>query len=119
MTDLITFLRARLDDDQAQVRQHPEAEDRGAIAPWEIAASTATGYPSELYLRIARARVLAEVEAKRRLIRRYENAVAVHTALTPYTRGEDHGYREACLDAIRDYAEIYADHPDYHQEWRQ
>jgi hypothetical protein len=65
------------------------------------------------------ARVLREVEAKRRLVERYERAVKVGgSSASGYVRGQDSGYIEACLDAIGEAVAIYADHPDYREEWR-
>lgn len=66
------------------------------------------------------ARVLAECEAKRKLIDRYERAVAAApSAVSSYVRGQDYGYREACLDAIQDEAAVYAamGRPGYREEW--
>lgn len=65
-----------------------------------------------------RARVLRGVEVKRRLLMRYERAVAAGDSHpSTYARGQDDGYRQACLDAIRDECSVYADHPDYRSEW--
>jgi Family of unknown function (DUF6221) len=66
------------------------------------------------------ARVLAECEAKRKLIDRYKRAVAAApSAVSSYVRGQDYGYREACLDAIQDEAAVYAamGRPGYRKEW--
>ena len=62
----------------------------------------------------------AEVEAKRKIIKRYELAVNALDAgpTSTFIRGQDDGYAQACLDAIKDHAEAYADHEDYDEAWR-
>ena len=62
-------------------------------------------------------RELREVEVKRRLIERYERAAAVPESVSSFVRGQDSGYREACLDAIKDLTAAYSDFPGYRQEW--
>lgn len=137
--DLIAFMKARLDEDEALARA---VEDRSA--PWDgqwvaeeggNAIRTVNGhvlaygqtYPPRrgLAAHIAHhdpARVLREVERGRRLLKRYENAVTacthVSSARARFTRGQDEGYREAYLDAIRDAAEAHAGHSAYREEWR-
>lgn len=64
------------------------------------------------------ARVLREVEAKRAMIARYERAAALPASVVSFTHGQDDGYAQACLDAIRDAVAIWSDHPDYRQGWR-
>lgn len=56
------------------------------------------------------ARVLAECEAKRRIVDRYSD-----DAIWPDYQG---GYESATEDAVRDLAAVYADHPDYDDAWR-
>lgn len=142
MDDLITFLRARLDEIEARVRALPEG-------PWEwrsidesgpafdelvgptgesvLSSSDTEGYCSwitrhetfDAYLQdVQPARVLAEADAKRRV-------VALHEAA-------DHEYAEGpvCLSCdqggplpypcptVRLLALPYADHPDYREEWK-
>ena len=63
-------------------------------------------------------RTIREVEAGRALIERYKRACAVRESVVSFTAGQDDGYRQACLDAIRDLAAIHRDHPDYRQEWK-
>ena len=63
------------------------------------------------------ARVLREVADKRRLIERYERAAAVPESVSSFVRGQDDGYREACLDATRDAAAVHSGHPGYREEW--
>lgn len=63
------------------------------------------------------ARVLREVAAKRAIMKRYVRATEVPPSVAGYIRGQDSGYAEACLDALRDLATAWADHPDYRTEW--
>ena len=82
--DLVAFLRARLDDDQGY-----------AVA-------------------FGKKQLLRDVEAKRRIIAIYEEAVPQYQAHRDWPAGELDGLRTAiaCL------ATAYADHPDYREEWK-
>jgi hypothetical protein len=139
--DLIAFLRARLDED--------EAIARGAtVGPWrvndEAFAETIYGPSNEAVvaggrwggeapvfdstedaIHIARhdpARVLAEVEAKRELLK-------LHRSVGRRSTGSGGGIVEDCqicdhfpaqypCATLRLLALPYVDHPDYRQEWR-
>lgn len=113
MDDLITFLRARLDEDE-----------RAVEGTWTPPSSTpshelATMQGSTVMMRPAR--MLREVEAKRRIVEQW----ATHEALDRETfeaEGEHArslvSLRAAYWDACRDLASVYADHPDYREEWR-
>jgi hypothetical protein len=91
MADLVEFLRARLDEDE-----------RDAI-DWHFDAGIARGWES------LKDRVLAEVEAKRRIIERWEHA----------TRDPDDFEEQWGLEwAMRALAHPYADHPDLDPEWK-
>ena len=82
--DLVEFLRARLDEDEAE--------------HWAIAS-----------IYIARhdpARVLREVEAKRRI---------VATAVLMLDGGVSY---ESWESVLQDLALPYSEHPDYRQEWK-
>jgi hypothetical protein len=107
--DLVAFFDARLYEDEALARRgfsHPERWVR--VAPFGIP----TG--------ISCSAVLREVEAKRRIVKRY---LAIKAEVDAR---EADGYpanvlnREAMAlhDAIRDLATAYADHPDCRPEWR-
>lgn len=63
--------------------------------------------------------MLREVEAKRRLLRHYESAVASLRNTAP---GSDlHHLMTGAVNTVRailaDHAAVYADHPDYRPEW--
>lgn len=116
--DLISFYRARLDEDEATARAACGIEWswRDLAQPFGDRASI----PHTVHIaRHDPARVLREVEGGRRLIDRYERAIAVGgTSPVGFVHGQDDGYRQACLDAISDRAAVYAGHPDYRQEWK-
>jgi hypothetical protein len=139
--DLIAFLRARLDVDEAVAREttpgpwrntptarhHATASGRTeeAVFGTEAARVATTGEPSdrqnlinaEHIVRFADpARVLAEVEAKRRIIRRYEEQESA-----PGRDENDEGINGLIAGlyvATQVLALPYADHPDYREEWR-
>ena len=60
------------------------------------------------------ARVLAECEAKRRIVD--ECRQCDQDNFTPRT--ETWGYREALRGSVQVLASVYADHPDYLPEWK-
>jgi len=135
VNDLIAFLKARLDElaatasyaGPARIAWLTYRDDQGAMlyttvaaggdhAPWVADGHELPG-PASARIVYDPARVLREVEAKRAIIERYKRAPAVSGSPVSFTRGQDEGYRQACMDAIRDLATIYGDHPDYRQEW--
>ena len=91
MTDLAGFLLARIAEDESETRW---------LGPCDCRVE---GFPLQHGLRCPE-RVLAECEAKRRI---------VTTQLQPYPAG----HAPATL-VLRLLALPYADHPDYRQEWR-
>lgn len=131
--DLVEFLRARLDEDEQAARAAGDG-------PWTVRDHTADtvaiydsrrepvvydeGRPSSDQMEhIARhdpARVLAEVDAKRRIIDLYEpyhwHGPAAPTSPNPRDHVED---IEACRTCVtnRLLALPYRDHPDYRPEW--
>ena len=133
MNDLIAFLRARLDDDAALALAaspgpwHPDEEHDEVLAVDDIVV--AEGFAlSGRQLRatvdhIARhdpARVLAEVDAKRRVIGEYESVAYSLSVAGPNT--PPHGLLEGATNVLRRTLETlalpYADHPDYQDTWR-
>lgn len=115
---LAAFLAARLDEDAAEATKHPDGEDFYLPEPWSILATGETNYPCSPYLQIAKARVLAEVEVKRRI-------GTVHARL-----GDDSLFCVTCdapsgipgppdgCATLRLLALPYAGHPDYKEGWR-
>jgi hypothetical protein len=136
MSELVEFLRARLDEDEAVARAavgldwHAQGnvelrtiphDSPGSVEPcwYQIARGGFDEGPHvglvdyyrwdrrETFRHIARhdpARVLREVEAKRRVLWLYEGGDAY-----------EHSVMETAVKAL---AAIYADHPDHRDEWR-
>jgi hypothetical protein len=127
MTTLVDFLLARIAEDEAVARE-PWLHVLADVKAWWDAAEDEPGFYAEdqpddvkglakTLLQIERARgmyarVLAECEAKRRI-------VALHAP-------DDEGFH-ICHDSLADdsdcgelraLAAIYADHPDYREEWK-
>ena len=122
--DIVEFLRARLDEDEAVAREAQEMRrqaygvDEGE---WSPPLKAWDDHPSGVVI-AEPARVLREVEAKRRIVDRAEEAgrefdrqcaAGIHSAAA----------REATAawvpiqNAVADLASAYADHPDYDPEW--
>jgi hypothetical protein len=129
MDDLVAFLRARLDEDEQVARATPYpwpwAEDEDEVGHvWAEGLNLVVkdAYP-ENARHIARwdpARVLAEVEAKRRIL---DEVVPEVDGMDERINGE-WGIGSIAED---DYASVpllkllalpYAAHPDYREEWR-
>lgn len=96
------FLLARIAEDEADAnrgRSHPDP--------------TTFARDNYGYLWVQPARVLAECEAKRRILDDWE-------ALTEENDGSERD--RAMIDNLNDVMEylaaVYADHPDYRDEWR-
>lgn len=124
MDDLVQFLRARLDEERTEAEKQPDGEE-AMLDGWEIIATAETNYPCYEYLRIAKRRVLADIDAKRELIKRGDTLFCeCDFADSPPTNPEDRSqeiphhydctaYRVAAVLALP-----YADHPDYREDWR-
>lgn len=101
MSGLVEFLRARLDEEQAEAEKLADVDDY-PLDPWEIKREETGEWNSYAYLRISKARALAEVEAKRRMI-------------DDTWGGPDH--QDMWEHHMRLLALPYRDHPDYQKEW--
>lgn len=96
MDDLTAFLTARLDEDEAAAR-----------------AAMPTG--GRRNGKMTQRRVLADIEAKRRIVAEFEQVhVDYRTAHTPTLEGQ----RLGLLKAVAVLALPFADHADYREEWR-
>ncbi|WP_143591216.1 DUF6221 family protein [Thermoactinospora rubra] len=147
MDDLTAFVRARLDEDERAARRaaevcgcHPpasswifddEATDGRILVVddphpdvkrklgrrWN---GTYNGlFTAEHIARHDPARVLREVEARRRLVGLTEYMGGWNTEHdTQVTEHEIHSMRQAAHEMLRNLAAPYADHPDYQEEWR-
>jgi hypothetical protein len=56
---------------------------------------------------------LRQVTAVRAILARYKRAVATPESVSAFVRGQDDGYRQACFDAIEDFAAVFSDRPSY------
>lgn len=110
---LTEFLLARIAEDESAARlgagepAYPHYGDTAAEECVNMAKSE--GCAADGYRHLRRhlpARVLAECEAKRQIVGRY------------VAGGPPNAYDLALLDVMRDLATIYADHPDYREEWK-
>ncbi|MBM4819735.1 DUF6221 family protein [Streptomyces actuosus] len=134
------FLRARFDEDERIARRTTErqpydewdavGDDREGDAArkyWSVAKiARMEPIPAarDLAVHIARhdpARVLREIDAKRQIVAQYVE----HERLDRETFDAEGQHarslvslRAAYLDAVRELATVYADHPDYRKEWR-
>ena len=101
MSELVAFLRARLDEDETTAKAVMNAGVTDAIPtafkPWDLLV------PNDPYGAVTR--LLREVEAKRRLI-----------AETEY-HWNGLGPLHLPIDVFRLLALPYSDHPDYDPEW--
>jgi len=107
MSDLAAFLAARLDEDEAIANAAMEA----VREPYQVDALDLELHPADTahYSRHNAARVLREVEAKRRIL-------AEHLQLNT-------GMCRMCIVVapcytVRVLAGVYAGHPDYDEAWK-
>lgn len=128
--DLVEFLRARLREDEATARA-VAWDGSGNSLSWGLAASATVEVGNDEFNTDDRtvanhivnndpARVLREVEAKRRMLRHYEHAAIAFANAGP--TGEVHDLMTGAVNTLRavlrDHARVYAEHPDYREEWR-
>ena len=138
MDDLVAFLNARLDEDEAAALAAAKADGKyggrshwsarfGAMVTdeadpdWAVVDLSAYVDDADLGEHIARhdpARVLREVEAKRMILARYEDCLARmedpdYSAVT--ARGQAIEYQDFVLPNL---AAVYSGHPDYRPEWK-
>jgi hypothetical protein len=97
--DVVEFLRARLDEDEAAAKAwlpfgNPNAEQRQHVASHDPA------------------RVLADVESKRGVVAKCE------AALRGQTRPGEELMKTLAVLVLEGLATAYADHSDFREEWR-
>jgi hypothetical protein len=130
--DLTEFLAARLDEDEAAAKacQSPSPWSPGTGLPgdsWIVTDDTGEpvvydeGTPTvEEARHIARhdpARVLREVEAKRKILDRWAKSAADPRDIRLVAHADLEG-NLALLWVVRQLAAVYSDHPDYDPAWR-
>lgn len=113
---LAEFLLARIDGDEQAGRARPsydEGRHEGGAA-WELDPS-----PEYLTIYISPGRVLAECDAKRRIIEWHKIGANDEDGSCHrwYGDGNDTESDMTC-QTLRALALPYADHPDYREEWR-
>lgn len=133
MDDLVQWLRVQLDEDERIAREAgglawSRPEDPGDPAAIRDSKGERVvcdeGWPSEgQEVHIAEwdpARVLREVDAKRRILRALENAEVSLRNTVP--RREPHelmtGATNSLRAIVRTLAAVYADRPGYREDWR-
>lgn len=99
MSDLVEFLRARIDEDRAAALAHGSS---GPSRHLRDVTPEPYGEPG---------RVLAECEAKRAIVDGYWPAT-----LNDLDASDEN--TPVPLWTIKVLAAVYADHPDYREEWR-
>ena len=130
--DLIAFLNARLDEDEAAAKGAAgdvwEYRDTWVwCGPFEVADIFGGADMEEIGGHIARhdpARVLREVAAKRAIVATvsaYEAKIDGEWGCCHSATGIAGGYcpeiRPDDIRALRELAAVWSDHPDYRQEW--
>lgn len=125
--DLVEFLRARLDEDEAAARRAkpgPWTQDGGSIYAGHPTEEVVDWVYDDSWEHIARhdpARVLAEVEAKRRIVELADEASGLDAVVDGEFRV---GSRDPVAEPyigdliLRHLAAPYAGHPDYDARWR-
>lgn len=130
--ELVDFLRARLDEDEALAREAPPG-------PWHIGNAVDPTQPCSVHTfpgvrlvadglnwlvaeHIAHhnpARVLTEVEAKRQIIRAYAEAAFTLSVAGPNTPPHDlmTGATNSLKRTLRLLACVYRTHPDFDPAW--
>lgn len=116
MTNLVEFLLARISEDEA------DARDTEPLPEWAVFDHDVSGWREA-------PRVLAECDAKRRVITEHslltnplEAKDYCRMCVSPYGFAAEHptpgtGQTFPCL-TLRALALPYADHPDYREEWK-
>ena len=111
---LAEFLLARIAEDEAVAKSVHEVEPKSAAAVFtSLAAPTGT-------VEMSPARVLAECEAKRRIVELHSNAGADWN-LAYCATCEDRFRHDAAAwpcPTLRALALPFADHPDFQEDWR-
>lgn len=126
---LVEFLRVRLDEDEQAAKRVPQPyrlyvssegrlsepleDEHGGYAQWADGSDRMPNHITNWELAYEPARVLREVEAKRRLIADFE----VYDASARYPDSEG-GIAIGLGTAVELAALAYADHPDYDEAWR-
>jgi len=119
---LTEFLLARIAEDEVAVRRATDFPYSIQSTPWGKTFDIVADAPdsrADHWLTVDPARVLAECEAKRRIVlaaRDLERGMELTSYLGE--EPESAAAANAYEFVLRELATIYADHPDYRDEWR-
>lgn len=117
MTNLAGFLRDRLEEDEQTARDALGCE--GATNSYTEISTTETQREQAHTDRWTPTRVLAEIDAKRRIIAIYASWSILAEPGAGFQIEKDAGVTLLAMrEALRALALPYADHPDYREEWR-
>jgi len=117
---LTGFLLARIAEDEAEAAKLlRRAQDHElAIQEPRLLGTTIPGWHDWPLVQDLAARVLAECEAKRRIVEMAQETLATEGAGFP---ADDSGFEEAhslAAATLRALATVYADHPEFREDWR-
>jgi hypothetical protein len=106
--------------DLRSVEEYPVGSDLGDLPHFVVRSEEVRTLDAMHIARWDPARVLAEVEAKRRVIKLYENALAAQRrgSISLRNRTQDEAAVDVLGEAVKALALPYADHADYRDEWR-
>ena len=104
MSDLVAFLTARLDEDE-DIARYTQQESLSAA----LKTMSGDGRHKLFLARHDPARVLREVEAKRRIL--------AHAQAAEQDVPDIYAYDLAADYVLRALAAVYAGHPDYDEAW--
>lgn len=121
--DLVQFLRARYDEEVVEAGKLDDGDD-WEMESWQVRRDETGTYDSYAYLRIAKARVLAEVTWRRIIVGNYAALLKTFGGVD-WAKGKNDPVMSGTLAAmetlhsvLRAMATVYADHPDYREEWK-
>jgi hypothetical protein len=113
MSDLVEFLRARLDEDEQAARA---TSDGAWFTQRTLETNLSAAVADAAFIaRSTPKRMLAEVEAKRRMLTDLYPEIKADGETILGEWGDDPCDRDMVLYLL---ALPYADHPDYRDEWR-
>ena len=110
--DLTEFLLARITEDEARYRELDEFEAK-LNEPWRAFDPTVRDATQMFMTRAKPSHLLAECDAKRRIIRHAKSWL-----VNDHGRPHETALRIAGQETLLSLALPYADHPDYRDEWR-
>lgn len=114
--ELVVFLLARIAEDEAVARA---ARDDDLTNAHMLGLAEGSALSPGDRVMVHPTRVLAECEAKRRIVASYQGASSALARMNdPLRRGLGEAMVLAHGDALRALALPYAEHPDYDEAWR-